>query len=380
MASVINQIKLGNTEYAIAASAYAECSTAAGTPAKVATICTDSDTTNTAFTLIKGVSVQVKFSNTNSASNPTLNVNSTGAKSIYYKGVAITASYLKANHIYTFVYDGIQWNLVGEINTDTNTQRAYYTSNPAMNGTASAGSSAAVSRGDHVHPTDLSRAASTHTHGNIANDGTLGTASRVVVTDTNKKVTTSSSITTTELGYLDGVTSNIQTQLNNKIETDDNGRITVKGMQHYSLSLFAEDGSVDITADDSTGMQSSVHLGSEHISISKEEPVNDEDSSHIMMYNDQLDISVRGQANTTEDYDSEITSGISISSHQVTIGDINAADNDPEYDQMEVNIDANRVNLNATYARVNQAKIMTADDFEYDSSTGYLVINTAWKV
>lgn len=33
-----------------------------------------------------------------------------------------------------------------------------YTSNPAMNGTASAGSSDLFSRGDHVHPTDTSRA------------------------------------------------------------------------------------------------------------------------------------------------------------------------------------------------------------------------------
>lgn len=112
MASVINQIKLGSVEYAIAASAYAECSTAAGTAAKVATICTDSDTTNTAFTLIKGVSVQVKFTNTNTAANPTLNVNATGAKSIYHGGSAISTKALKAGDIYTFTYNGTQWELV----------------------------------------------------------------------------------------------------------------------------------------------------------------------------------------------------------------------------------------------------------------------------
>lgn len=117
MASVINQLKLGNIEYAIAASAYAECSTAAGTAAKVATINTDGDTTNNAFTLIKGVSVQVKFTNTNTVSKPTLNINSTGAKDIYYKGAAFNE--LRANGIYTFVYNGTQWDLVGEINTDT---------------------------------------------------------------------------------------------------------------------------------------------------------------------------------------------------------------------------------------------------------------------
>ena len=113
MASVINQIKLGDVEYAIAASAYAECSTAADAAAKIASICTDNETTTSAFTLIKGVSVQVKFATTNSASNPTLNINGTGAKAIYYKGVAIPANYLQQNCTYIFVYNGTQWDLVG---------------------------------------------------------------------------------------------------------------------------------------------------------------------------------------------------------------------------------------------------------------------------
>ena len=115
MASVINQIKLGSVEYALAASAYAECSTAAATAAKVATICTDGDTSNTAFTLIKGVSVQVKFTATNTASKPTLNVNGTGAKAVFYAGTNIPSDYLKANYVYTFVFDGTNWNAVGKI-------------------------------------------------------------------------------------------------------------------------------------------------------------------------------------------------------------------------------------------------------------------------
>lgn len=41
------------------------------------------------------------------------------------------------------------------------------------------------------------------------------TASRALVTDASKNII-SSAITSTELGYLDGVTSAIQTQLNNK--------------------------------------------------------------------------------------------------------------------------------------------------------------------
>lgn len=58
-------------------------------------------------------------------------------------------------------------------------------------------------------------APSAHSHGNITNAGELGTASRVVVTDGNKKVSVSS-VTSTELGYLSDVTSNVQTQLNGK--------------------------------------------------------------------------------------------------------------------------------------------------------------------
>lgn len=59
------------------------------------------------------------------------------------------------------------------------------------------------------------KASSTHVHGNITNDGKLPTASRVVVTDASGNIDTAS-VTSTELGYLSGVTSNVQTQLNSK--------------------------------------------------------------------------------------------------------------------------------------------------------------------
>ena len=45
------------------------------------------------------------------------------------------------------------------------------------------------------------------------------TASRVLVSDTNGKVAVSSTITSTELGYLNNVSSNIQTQLDGKLST-----------------------------------------------------------------------------------------------------------------------------------------------------------------
>lgn len=63
------------------------------------------------------------------------------------------------------------------------------------------------------------------------------TANRALISDANGRVAASSTITTTELGYLNGVTSNIQTQLNGKapktfsvkhgaLYTDANGNIT----------------------------------------------------------------------------------------------------------------------------------------------------------
>ena len=92
---------------------FATCSTAAATAAKTVSL--------TGFTLAAGATITVKFSNTNTAANPTLNVNNTGAKSIMYRGTTITAEYLAANRVYTFVYDGTDYELIGDINTDTNT-------------------------------------------------------------------------------------------------------------------------------------------------------------------------------------------------------------------------------------------------------------------
>lgn len=92
---------------------YGTCSTAAATAAKTVAC--------TGFTLVAGSEITVKFTVSNTAANPTLNVNSTGAKAIYYNGAAITASYLAANKTYTFRYNGTQYDLVGDINVSTDT-------------------------------------------------------------------------------------------------------------------------------------------------------------------------------------------------------------------------------------------------------------------
>ena len=47
------------------------------------------------------------------------------------------------------------------------------TTTPSMDGTASYGSGTSYARADHVHPTDTSRAASSHAHGNITSGGDI---------------------------------------------------------------------------------------------------------------------------------------------------------------------------------------------------------------
>lgn len=139
---------------------YGTCSTAAATAAKTVAC--------TGFTLATGSEITVKFTVTNTVANPTLNVNSTGAKAIYYNGAAISAGYLKANKTYTFRYNGTQYDLVGDIDTNT----TYSLSSFGITATAA----------------ELNKL-----------DGVTATA--------------------TELNYVDGVTSNIQTQLNGKLST-----------------------------------------------------------------------------------------------------------------------------------------------------------------
>ena len=119
---------------------YGTCSTAAGTAAKTVSI--------PGITLKTGVEITVRFSATNTAANPTLNLNSTGAKAIRYRNTAISAGYLAANRTYRFVYDGTYWQLVGDV--DTNPAAA--TAAPKdLAKAAATGTSKNYAREDHVH-------------------------------------------------------------------------------------------------------------------------------------------------------------------------------------------------------------------------------------
>lgn len=99
-----------DTEVEGRAPAYATCTTAAATAAKVIT-------TSAEWKLAAGSVITVKFTYTNTASDPTFNVNGTGAKPVWYGTAVLTTSSLSyagyANRPMQFVYDGTQYIFMG---------------------------------------------------------------------------------------------------------------------------------------------------------------------------------------------------------------------------------------------------------------------------
>ena len=93
---------------------YATSSTATSTVAKVVTY--------TGFELNIGSRITVKFTNANTATNPTLNVNSTGAKPIYQNGVVAVAGAWSAGEVIEFIYDGMYWHILARHQNATTTK------------------------------------------------------------------------------------------------------------------------------------------------------------------------------------------------------------------------------------------------------------------
>ena len=82
---------------------YSTCATAAATTAKTVAL--------TNYALTTGGILAIKFTYDVPAS-ATLNVNSKGAKAIYYRGAAITANVIKAGDTATLIYDGSYYHLI----------------------------------------------------------------------------------------------------------------------------------------------------------------------------------------------------------------------------------------------------------------------------
>jgi hypothetical protein len=77
---------------------YVTCDTAAATTAKTASL-------SSSYAVTTGGLVNVRFTNGNTASKPTLNISSKGAKAIYYNNAALTdTNLIKAGDVVTFIY------------------------------------------------------------------------------------------------------------------------------------------------------------------------------------------------------------------------------------------------------------------------------------
>lgn len=88
---------------------FGTCSTAAATAAKTVTI----DFSGT-LTLFAGLTVYIKFTNSNTATNPTLNVNGTGAVAIMSRGTRPAASGAwDSGSVVILTYDGTYWQISG---------------------------------------------------------------------------------------------------------------------------------------------------------------------------------------------------------------------------------------------------------------------------
>ena len=110
-------------QYLIASTAYGTCPTAAGTTQKDVTLLDSAP-----FTLMTGVTIHVKFTYNNTASNPTLKVGSSAAKAIMrYGTTAIGTSNgstsWRPGAVVSFTYDGTNWVMDWQENSTY-----YYTS------------------------------------------------------------------------------------------------------------------------------------------------------------------------------------------------------------------------------------------------------------
>lgn len=125
--SIITKSKVSDVEYNLASSAYCTCSTAKGTAAKVAYLQGDSTKT---FALVQGITVHVKFTNSNTVASPTLSINGTEARPIMQYGTTAastsTASSWRAGAVVAFTYDGTNWvmNTAIDSNSDTKVTQA----------------------------------------------------------------------------------------------------------------------------------------------------------------------------------------------------------------------------------------------------------------
>lgn len=213
---VINSLTFGDTY--VFTTPYATSSTGATTQAKVATL-----TPNSNFSLETGVRVAVKFSAANTASSPTLNVNSSGAKTIQFRGAALTSSLYRwaANSVVEFMYDGTYWQMLG---APDNTNNTYSVNNATI--TLSAGTG--LSGGGDFTTNQSSAETITFSLGDSGvTAGTYGPSANV--TGNNNATMSVPEITVDRYGRITSIVNRTYTAKNTDTDTN----------THYTTKLFA---------------------------------------------------------------------------------------------------------------------------------------------
>ena len=97
-----------------------ECDTAAATKAKTVTM--------TDYALLAQGIVSIKFTNAITVASATLNINSKGAKAIYYKGAALAANVIAAGDIVTMQYNNSKYVIIGILRSTGNLDNVSYNS------------------------------------------------------------------------------------------------------------------------------------------------------------------------------------------------------------------------------------------------------------
>ena len=104
--AILNKLQpmVDNNTMASLGFGYGTCTTVGGTAAKEASVSN--------YLLVPGAHVSILFTNAFTATSPTLNINSKGAKPIKLFGSAIAPGKVRANTVLTMVYDGTNYNVV----------------------------------------------------------------------------------------------------------------------------------------------------------------------------------------------------------------------------------------------------------------------------
>ena len=191
----------------------------------------------------------------------------------YYKGQSYTltnndyalveADETHDNATTRYMYDGAQWAFQYVVNNTPFTQAQLDAINSGItSGKVSSYDTHIADTDIHVTTTDKSNwnakqaaitgAASTVTTSNL-------TASRVLISNSSGKIAADANVTTTELSYLDGVTSAIQTQLNNKQATLV-GSGTGQNIKTINSTSLLGSGNISITGLPSQSGQSGKYL------------------------------------------------------------------------------------------------------------------------